>query len=118
MQINIQGHNVELSAPLKEYAIKKMGKLEEYYFNIQKLTIVLDVRNNDDLKRTNVAEVSIWASGKKLIHASEAGENMYAAIDLVYDELKVQLKKHKDKHVKEARRSAEKLKEISRQADS
>jgi len=116
MQFTIQGHNVELSSPLRDYAIKKIGKLQEYYNNIQKIMVVLDVRHNDDLKRSHVAEVSIWASGKKVIHASECGENMYAAIDLVYDELKVQLKKHKDKHIKEVRRSAEKLKEISRQA--
>ncbi len=114
MQINIQGHNVDLTQPLRSYAVKKIGKLEEYFKNIQKILIILDVRSNDDSKRTNVADVSIWAAGKKVIHASEAGENMYAAIDLVFDELKKQLQKHKEKHVKEARRSAEKVKEISR----
>ena len=76
--------------------------------------IVLDVRKINDLKRSQVAEVSMWVSGKKVIRATEAGEDMYAAIDLVYEELKRQLVKHKDKHVKENRRVAEKFKENQR----
>lgn len=116
MQINIQGHNVELTQPLKEYAIKKIGKLQDYYNNIQKIEIILDVRPIDDFKRSQVAEVSAWLAGKKVIRATEAGENMYAAIDLVYDELKRQVIKHKDRHIKEKRRLSEKIKEISRKA--
>lgn len=114
MQINIQGHNVQLTAPLREYAIKKIGKLGEFYNNIQKIEITLDVRNLEDIKRSQVAEVSVWLAGKKVVRAEEAGEDMYAAIDLVFEELRRQVVKHKEMRIKEARRSAEKIKEISR----
>jgi hypothetical protein len=59
----------------------------------------------------------MWLAGKKVIRASEAGQDMYASIDMVYAELEQQIKKHKEKHVKEARRSAEKVKQFSRQAE-
>lgn len=114
MQINIQGHNLELTRPLRDYAVKKIGKLQEFFKNIQKTVVVLDYRDIDDHFRSHVAEVSLWAAGKKVIRATEAGQDMYAAIDLVFEELKRQLKRHKEKHVKEARREARKLKEITR----
>src|SRR3989339_1452635 len=116
MQLTIQGHHVELTPPLREYAVKKISKLQEFHRNIIKVTIVLDVRSIDDSKRSHVAEVTIWVPGKKVVHASEAGENMYAAIDLVFDELKKQLIKHKEKFGEERRRMAEKRKEIERTA--
>jgi putative sigma-54 modulation protein len=113
MQINVQGHGVELSRPLKEYAVKKIGKLDGFDRKIQKAQVVLDVRSVDDSKRSHVAEVSLWLSGKKVIRASEGGQDMYAAIDLVFDELVRQVKKHKEKHIKEVRRQGEKIKELT-----
>jgi putative sigma-54 modulation protein len=114
MQINIQGHGIELTPFLRDYTEKKINKLTEFFSNVQKAMVVLDYRKIDDLTRSHVAEVSLWAAGKKVIRATEAGQDMYAAIDLVYDELKRQLKKHKDKHIKGRRREAEKVKELSR----
>ncbi|MFC1495871.1 ribosome hibernation-promoting factor, HPF/YfiA family [Candidatus Margulisiibacteriota bacterium] len=115
MQINLQGHGIDLTEPLKEYTNKKIGKLDEFFSRITKAEVVLDARKIQDNNRSQVAEVSIWASEKKLIRASEAAQDMYAAIDLVYEELKRQLKKHKEKHVQERRRSGEKLKRMARE---
>ena len=114
MQIKVQGHNLELTRPLGDYAIKKISKLQEYYKNIQKAAVTLDYRDIDDQLKAHVAEVSIWVAGKKVIRASDAGSDMYAAIDLVFEELKRQLKRHKEKHVKEVRRAAQKIKILSR----
>lgn len=113
MQLIIQGHGIELTPSLRDYAAKKIGKIEEFYGNIQKITVTLDARCHSDSTRSHVAEVSIWLSGKKLIHASEAGQDMYAAIDLVLAELERQVKKHKEKHIQEHRREAEKMKQLS-----
>lgn len=110
MQIKIQGHGMDLTPALKAYAEKKIGKLDEFFSNIIKAEIILDDRHIRDSKRRQVAEVSMWVAGKKVIRATEAGEDMYAAIDLVSEELKQQLKKFKDKHVKNKRREAEEIK--------
>ncbi len=114
MQLNIQGHNIELTPALRDYAEKKLNKLKEFYSNIVKVSVTLDMRDNSDSKKSQVAEVSIWLAGKKVVRATEAGESMYAAIDLVFEELKVQVTRHKEKHSDEQRRAAEKAKEISR----
>ncbi|MFA4967614.1 MAG: ribosome-associated translation inhibitor RaiA [Candidatus Margulisiibacteriota bacterium] len=113
MQINIQGHGIELTNPLRDYAIKKISKLEEFSKNIQKAQVVLDARCDDDSKRSQVAEVTVWLDGKKVIHASEAGQDMYAAIDLVLAELEQQVKKYKEKYIKNNRHEAERLKQIN-----
>lgn len=116
MQIKISAHNTKMTKAMKEYAEKKYGKLEQYFNNIQKIEVLLDVRKIDDSNRRDVAEVTLWAAGKKVIRATEGGQDMYAAIDMVYEEIVRQLRKHKDKHVKEKRREAEKIKEKRRAA--
>jgi len=117
MQINIQGHGIELTEALRNYAFKKISKLQEYYKNIQNVQVILDARHLDEFKRSQVCEVNMWLAGKKVIRASEAGQDMYAAIDMVCEELERQVKKHKEKHIKEVRRTAEKEKQFRRQAE-
>jgi len=114
MQIIVQGHGTEITAAMRDYALKKMSKLEQYFNNIQKVDVVLDARAIDDQTRNQVAEVTVWAAGKRKIRASEAGQDMYAAIDLVSEEVERQLRKHKDKMVKETRRKSKQMKEEMR----
>jgi len=102
---------MEITAPIRDYAHKKISKLEEFFKNIQKVEVVLDHRQIDDQTRNNVAEVSMWAAGKKVIRATAAGQDIYAAIDVVFGKLEQQLRKHKEKHVQERRRGARKIKE-------
>jgi putative sigma-54 modulation protein len=106
MPIIIQGHGTHPTPALRSYAFKKFEKLPQFFENIQKIEIVLDARATANLSRSQVAEVTVWASGKKVIRATEAGQDMYAAIDLVFDEIKRQIKKHKEKHRDERRRKA------------
>lgn len=114
MQINIQGHGTEITNPLRDYAEKKLSKIEEFFTNIQKVNVILDYRDNKDNNRRNVAEVSVWLAGLKVIRATAAGKDMYAAIDLVLEEVERQIKKHKEMRVNEVRREAKKIKQESR----
>ncbi|MBU0573515.1 MAG: ribosome-associated translation inhibitor RaiA, partial [Candidatus Margulisbacteria bacterium] len=114
MQINIQGHGVELTPYLRDYAIKKLKRVTEFYSNIQKMEIVLDARDIKNDKRAQVAEVSIWAAGQKVMHAAAGGQDMYAAIDEIYEEIKRQIVKQKDKKIKERRREGREIKEMTR----
>ena len=111
MQIIVQGHGMEISAPIRDYAHKKISKLEEFFKNIQNVEVTLDHRAIDDLTQNNVAEVSMWVAGKKVIRATAAAQDIYSAIDLVFAKLEQQLRKHKEKHVQEKRREARKVKE-------
>lgn len=117
MQIKITGHGLEVSAPLRDYAQQKMSNLEAFFGNIQKVEVVMDARSIDNVDKRQVAEIRAWMAGHKMIQAKEAGRDMYAAIDLAYDEAKRQIERHKEKMVKEQRRKGEKIKKISREVN-
>jgi len=114
MHVIVQGHKIDVSGPLREYAEKKVGKLDEFFGNIQKAEVTLEVRNNDDQFRNNVAEVTVWTAGK-IVRATDGASDMYAAIDQVFQKLERQIEKHKEKMVHEVRRQSEKAKEHVRE---
>lgn len=114
MQIKVSSRGVKITEPLRDYVHAKIGKLEEFFSNIQKIEVILDARTIDDVERRQVAEIRAWMAGLRVIQASEAGKDMYAAIDLVFEEAKRQIEKHKEKMVHEKRREAKKFKIISR----
>jgi putative sigma-54 modulation protein len=114
MQIQITGHKIEMTPALRDYVQGKIGKLEEFFHNIQKVEVVLDAKSNADDNQRQVAEIRAWMSGKKMIQAKEAGKDAYAAFDLALDEAKRQVEKHKEKLGHEKRRESKKLKIESR----
>ncbi len=111
MQINISAKNIELTDALKEYATKKLSKIEHFFQNIQRIDIELDVEKIKEDDQKQIAKANITVAGQ-IIHASEASESMYASIDLLIDKLDHQIKKHKDKLVHEKRRDSAKTKQL------
>ena len=115
MQINIQGKGTELTQALKDYAMKKLNKIEHFFHNIQQIDIELEVDKIREDAQKQIAKVTVWASGK-ILHATEATGNMYSSIDLIMDKLEEQVKKFKDKLVHERRRESAKEKQKLHQA--
>ncbi|MGB9612849.1 MAG: ribosome hibernation-promoting factor, HPF/YfiA family [Candidatus Margulisiibacteriota bacterium] len=115
MRIKVTGHGVEITDALRNYVLEKVSKLEEFFANIQKAEVVLDARKIDNAERRQVVEIRAWAAGLKVIQAREGGRDIYAALDLALEEAKRQIEKHKEKHVEEQRRKAEKVKQLSRE---
>ena len=64
MQIIIRGHGIDVTAPLRDYAEKKFRKLEEFFGNIQKAEVTLEVRKIENKLRNQVAEITVWTAGK------------------------------------------------------
>lgn len=91
MQLNITGHNVDITDSLREFVNTKFAKLEQFFERINQVYIVLKVE-----KVTHSAEATLHVNGGEL-HASAEGQDMYAAIDGLIDKLARQLTKHKDK---------------------
>jgi putative sigma-54 modulation protein len=91
MQINITGHNVDVTPALKTYAEGKLSKLAQHFDKITSIHLVLDVE-----KLSQVAEASIKIA-KAELHARAESEDLYASIDLLIDKLNKQLIKHKEK---------------------
>ncbi|MCI3921319.1 ribosome-associated translation inhibitor RaiA [Paenibacillus sp. TRM 82003] len=91
MQFHIRGKNVEVTDALREYAAKKIGRLERYFEAppTSEVHITLSVNKNK-----HTVEVTIPFSGVTL-RAEEKTEDMYASIDQVLDKLERQIRKHK-----------------------
>ena len=91
MQINLSGHHVEITSPLREYVNSKMERLERHFDQVTDIHVVLGVE-----KLRHKAEATMHITGGD-IFADAVEENMYAAIDSLVDKLDRQLKKHKEK---------------------
>jgi putative sigma-54 modulation protein len=91
MQIHVTGHQVEVTAPLRNYVAGKFDRIVRHFDRLHDVHVVLTI---DKLK--HMAEATIQASGKR-IHAESDATDMYAAIDLLSDKLDRQVKKHKEK---------------------
>ena len=90
MQLNITGHNVEITPAMRDFVTTKFSKLEQFFDRINQVYIVLKVE-----KVTQIADANLHVNGGE-IHASAEGQDMYAAIDGLIDKLARQLTKHKD----------------------
>lgn len=91
MQLNITGHHVELTPPLRDYVTSKIEKLGRHFDNITNAHVTLTV---DKLQQK--AEVTMHVGGANLF-ANSVDKDMYAAIDILADKLDRQLLKHKEK---------------------
>lgn len=91
MKFNIRGQKVEVTSAIKEYAEKKIGKLNKYFSNADELTasILLKVRGKEQ-----TVEVTIPIK-KIVLRAEETNRDLYAAIDLVSEKLERQIRKNK-----------------------
>jgi putative sigma-54 modulation protein len=106
MQITIQGHQVDVTPALRDYATGKFERVTRHFDHLHELSIVLSVE-----KLLHKAEATMQFSGRKsgrTLHANATATDMYAAIDTLVDKIDKQVRKHKEKltdHHAEAVRS-------------
>ena len=91
MQINLTGHHVDLTSPLRDYVDNKLERLERHFDNVTDIHVILSVE-----KLRHKAEATLHVSGARM-YADATEEDMYAAIDGLTDKLDRQIKKHKEK---------------------
>src|SRR3569833_877349 len=104
MQLNVTGHNIEVTPALRGYVEKKLERIMKHFDQVIDVHCVLTV---EKLRQT--AEATLHVSGSA-IHAEASQANMYPAIDKLTDKHNQMVKKHKEKkcdhHASEAQRSA------------
>ena len=91
MNIAISGHQMDVTAPLKDYVTQKLSRIERHFDNVTNTTVVLHVE-----KTRHLAEATINTKGATL-HANAEAADMYAAIDELTRKLDSQVRKHKEK---------------------
>ena len=91
MQINLTGHHVDITDPLREYVNNKFEKLSRHFDHINNVYVVLTVE-----KISQIAESTVHLNGSE-IHAKAENNDMYASIDSLVDKLDRQILKYKGK---------------------
>ena len=81
MQINVTGHHVEVSAPLRDYVNSKMERVLRHCDQLTDARCILTVE-----KLRHKAEATLYMTGGP-IHAEFVAGDMYAAIDGLVDRL-------------------------------
>ena len=99
VKVSVTFRHTDPTDALKQYAEEKMHRLGKHFSQ----TIDAHVGLSVESKERQTAEVELHAHGG-MIHAKEQTEDLYAAIDLVTDNLKRRLQKQKDKIKLEPRR--------------
>lgn len=93
MNLLIRGDRLEVTEALKEYANKKLSRLEKYFES----PLASDVHVTMTVVRgLHSVEVTITLPNL-LLRAEEKSEDMYASLDAVVDKLERQIRKHKTK---------------------
>ncbi|MCW8925578.1 MAG: ribosome-associated translation inhibitor RaiA [Xanthomonadales bacterium] len=91
MQININGHHVDVTPALRAYVTEKMQKLERHFDKVNSINVILNVE-----KLQHQAEATVIAAGRT-IFAAETAKDMYASIDMLVDKLDRQVRRYKDR---------------------
>lgn len=107
MNVEVRGKNIEVTNALKEYASKRLSKLDKYIDEDKVAQVAFSVHGD-----VHKVEVTIPLTGL-IIRGEEKQDDMYVAIDFVVDKLVKQLEKHKTKLYKKYRESG--LKQLVQQ---
>jgi putative sigma-54 modulation protein len=93
MQVNISGHQLEVTGALRDYIDEKFTRLERHFDRITNVQVILQVE-----KLKQKIEATLHIAGGEVV-ANAEHDDMYAAIDLLIDKLDRQLIKYKEKQL-------------------
>lgn len=93
MQLDITGHHVEVTEPLRDYVVSKLEKISRHFDLVSDVHCILTVE-----KLRHKAEATVSVNGAR-IYADNTEEDMYAAVDGLADKLERRVRKHKEKLV-------------------
>ena len=91
MNLQISGHHIDVTPALKEYVQNRLEPVIRHFDRVTGVTVILAVE-----KLQQRAEVTVHVPGKD-IFVENTGDDLYAAIDALFDKLDRQLQKHKQK---------------------
>ena len=92
MQINITGHQLEVTEAMRNYVEEKLSRLEKRFDKVISAQVVMGIE-----KLEKKVDATVNLAGGELF-ASAENADMYVAIDALVDKLDRQLMKFKEKH--------------------
>jgi putative sigma-54 modulation protein len=100
----VKGRGLEISPSVREYAEKKLGKLERQIPD-PRIELELAVERNPSIAASHVAEATVWTKGP-VIRARETSVDLKASIDQLVDKLERQVKRYRQQGKARRRRIA------------
>jgi putative sigma-54 modulation protein len=106
VRLSVKGKNVDLSPSLKEYAQKKLAKLEKHLSDGTQVELELAAERNPSIGESQIAEATVWTKGP-VLRARESSQDMKASIDLLVEKLERQAQRYREKRRRSAARGHE-----------
>ena len=95
MRLRVKGKNVEVTPSIREYAERKLGKLDRLLNDLTTVELELAVERNPSIAENQVAEATIFTKGP-VLRAREASGDMKASIDQLTEKLMRQVKHYRE----------------------
>jgi putative sigma-54 modulation protein len=105
MRLQVKGKNVQVTPSIREYAERKLAKLDKQLADQTQVELELSEQKNPSIAANHVAEATIFTKGPTL-RAREATPDMKASIDRLVDKLERQVKSYRERRRVEPRRHA------------
>ncbi len=91
MNITITGRNFEVTSDIREYAGKRIKKIEKYFNQLMEVLVVMNVQKLD-----HIVDILVNGDGVQFYAIQKAGD-MYSSIDLIIDKMEKQISRYKDR---------------------
>ena len=96
MNLTISGHHLELTQAIRDYVQSKLERIKRHFDHVIDIAVILTVDKLPEKEKRQKAEINLHVRGKDL-HAESIAEDLYAAIDSLFDKLDRQVIKYKSK---------------------
>jgi putative sigma-54 modulation protein len=106
MELQIKGRNLEVSDSIRDYATRKLTKLERQVHAATRIELELAVEKNPSVAANQIAEATVSLKGRTL-RCREASRDMKASIDGLTEKLHRELAELRDKRVAKRRAAVE-----------
>jgi putative sigma-54 modulation protein len=100
MEINVRGKNIDVNPNLKQYAEKRLSKIERY---VKQTPLTCQVTFSTE-RDNYIVEVTIPLNGY-LLRAEESARDAFSSVDNVMEKLEKQIEKYRTKLLKRGGRA-------------
>ncbi|MCX7544597.1 ribosome hibernation-promoting factor, HPF/YfiA family [Marinicella gelatinilytica] len=91
MQLDITGHQLEVTEPIKDYIDTKFERIKRHFDQVLSVHVILSVE-----KIRHKSEATMHIGGKDFF-AESTEDHLYKSIDAMIDKLDKQIRRHKSK---------------------
>jgi putative sigma-54 modulation protein len=103
MRLQVKGKNLDIAPSIREYAERKLAKLDKQLSEQTQVEVELSEQRNPSIAESQVAEATVFTKGPTL-RVRESSRDMKASIDKLVDKLERQVKRYTERRHVEPRR--------------